>query len=41
MSTAALALLAAVAALVVASLVAAIVLRARRASERRLDEACS
>ena len=38
MSTAALALLAAVAALVVAAVVATMVLRSRRASERRLDE---
>jgi diguanylate cyclase (GGDEF)-like protein len=38
MSTAALALLAAVAAVIVVSLVATIVLRYRRASERRLDE---
>ena len=38
MSTAVLALLAAVAAVIVAGLVAAIVLRSRRASEQRLDE---
>ena len=41
MSTAALALLAAVAAVIVAGLMATMVLRSRRASEQRLDEACS